>query len=116
MRQQRPAVWWSVALVLALVCAAASVAAQRRSKPETHTVTIDATSFTPANLTIRAGDTVIWVNKDVLPHTATESAKKGFDSGMLATGASWKRTFAAKGDVNYVCAYHPTMKGRVRVK
>ena len=80
-----------------------------------NTITIDATSFTPANLSIRAGDTVIWVNKDILPHTATQSAKNGFDSGMLATGASWKRTFTAKGDVDYVCAFHPTMKGRLRV-
>ena len=116
MKQRRPATWWRVAVVVAVLCAAASVAAQRRSKPATHTVTIDATSFTPASLSIRAGDTVVWVNKDILPHTATESAKKGFDSGMLATGASWKRTFTAKGEVTYVCVYHPTMKGRVQVK
>jgi plastocyanin len=102
------------ALVVA-ACAATLGAAQRARKPATHTITIDATRFQPESLTIRAGDTVVWINKDVIPHTATSTAA-GFDSGMIGSGASWKQAFKKKGDFGYVCTYHPTMKAKLRVE
>lgn len=91
-------------------------AAQRGRKPATHTVTMEGMVFKPAALTIRAGDTVVWANKDIVEHTATASAAKGFDSGMIAPGKSWKHTFAAKGSFDYVCKYHPTMKGSLAIR
>jgi plastocyanin len=103
------------ALVL-LIGGAGAAATQKKGKPVTHTVTIDATSFAPASLTIAPGDSVNWVNKDIIPHTAT-SAKKGlFDSGTIATGESWKHTFKTAGDLAYICQFHPTMKGSITVK
>lgn len=103
----------AVALVL---CCASLIGAQRGRKPATHTVTIDAVSFKPATLTIKAGDSVVWVNKDIVAHTATAEGPKGFESGALATGKSWKRVFKAKGDLAYICRFHPTMKGRLVVQ
>jgi plastocyanin len=98
-----------------LLCGAGAGATQKARKPATHTVTIDATSFHPASLTIKAGDSVTWVNKDVMPHTAT-SAKAGvFDSGTLASGKSWKHTFKTAGDIAYICQFHPTMKAKLQV-
>jgi plastocyanin len=83
-----------------------------RAKPVTHTVTIDATSFAPARLAVHVGDTVVWVNKDLIPHTAT--AKDGrFDSKALAAGASFRVTVKAKGATDYACLFHPTMTGRL---
>lgn len=104
--------------VAALAAATASAAGEQRQKrkPATHTVTIDASRFTPEALTIRAGDTVVWVNRDLFPHTATDSGNQGFDSGSLAPGASWKHTFTARGPVSYLCLFHPTMKGRLTVR
>lgn len=81
-----------------------------------HTVTIDAASFRPATITIAPGDTVVWVNKDVVPHTSTSDVRGAFDSGTIAPGASWKRTFTQKGALAYVCQFHPTMKGTVLVR
>ena len=104
-----------VALMM-VVCCAASGAAQRAPKPVVHTVTIEATSFKPASLTIRPGDTVEWVNKDLMPHTATAAGKGGFDSGTIATGKSWRRTFTTGGELPYVCTFHPAMKGTVQVR
>jgi plastocyanin len=81
-------------------------------KPATHTVTIDASRFEPARLRVHVGDTVVWTNKDLIPHTAT--AKDGaFDSDTLAAGASWRFTVTAKGATDYVCRFHPTMAGRI---
>jgi plastocyanin len=99
-----------------LLCGAGAGATQKARKPATHTVTLDATSFQPASLAIRAGDSVTWVNKDVMPHTATSTKAGVFDSGTLAPGKSWKYTFKTAGDIAYVCQFHPTMKGAVQVK
>ena len=84
-------------------------------KTATYTVTIDGTRFTPGVLTVRAGDTIVWVNKDIIPHTATSKAG-GFDSLVIATGKSWTHKTADKGEYPYLCTFHPTMKGTLRVR
>jgi plastocyanin len=108
----------SVTVVL-LACTAVTVAladgAQRRRKPATHTVTISGMQFTPSTVTVRAGDTVVWINKDIVAHTATSSAGS-FDSRVIPPEKSWNFTFKAKGNNSYVCTYHPTMKGVVTVQ
>jgi plastocyanin len=81
----------------------------------THTITIDGTQYQPATLTIALGDTVVWVNKDPFPHTAT--SKDGtFDSKAIAAGKSWKFKPAKRGDFTYSCTYHVTMHGELHVK
>jgi plastocyanin len=94
----------SVMLLAALPVAAA---------PKMHTVTMDGMRYVPESLTVKKGDTVVWVNKDVVAHTATAPA---FDSGLIAPGQSWKYTVRAKGEFPYVCTYHPRMKGSLTVK
>ena len=89
-------------------------AAPRKSKPAVHTVTIDAARYTPAEIDVKAGDTVVWVNKDILAHTATSTAG-GFDSGVIQPGKTWKYKVTKKGDFAYTCSFHP-MNGRMRVK
>jgi plastocyanin len=83
--------------------------------PVTHTVTIEDMSFQPAVLTVRAGDSVVWVNKDWFPHTAT-SEIGGFDSLEIPAGESWTYTPETKGEFSYVCSLHPTMKALLRVE
>ena len=60
------------------------------------------------------GSTVTWPNSGAAPHTVT--AEDGsFDSGMIAAGASWVRTFETVGTFRYVCSFHPQMEGVVEV-
>ena len=66
-------------------------------------------------LTVNAGDTVIWVNKDLVAHTATSQAGR-FDSGIIVPGKSWKYRVSRTGEFAYTCTYHPTMKATLRVK
>jgi plastocyanin len=80
-----------------------------------HTVTIDGVQFNPAELLAHPGDRIVWVNKDPFPHTAT-AANKMFDSGSIAVNASWSYTVTKKGDIDYSCTFHPTMKGKIRVQ
>ncbi len=81
----------------------------------THTVIIEGMKFIPEAVTVKTNDTVIWVNKDFFPHTAT-TEKKEFDSGEIKAGASWKHVVKSKGYFTYVCSLHQTMKGSLTVK
>jgi plastocyanin len=105
----------SIAAALALLFGSMGLAAAPAPKPVTRTVTIDGTRFQSDDLTVRAGDTVVWVNKDPFPHTVTSKAG-GFDSHEIPSGASWKYRALKKGEFGYVCSFHPTMKGILRVK
>ena len=108
------------ALALILLSGAGAAGAPFGDAPavaaKTHTVAIDASTFSPAVLTVAPGDTVIFKNVDLFPHTAT--ARTGvFDSKEIAPGKSWKYVVPAKGKLfEYYCTLHPTMKGSLRVR
>jgi plastocyanin len=103
----------SAAALFLLCCGIGAAAAAPRVT--THSVTIDGTRFQAEALTVKAGDVVVWVNKDPFPHTVTSQAG-GFDSREIAPGQSWKYKFGKSGEFPYVCTFHPTMKGIVRVR
>ena len=106
----------SFAAALALVlCSIGSGAPAGAGAPATHTIAIDGTTFKPDTLTVKAGDSIVWINKDPFPHTVT-SASGGFDSKPLQAGKSWKFVAAKKGEFPYVCTLHPTMKATLRVE
>jgi plastocyanin len=111
-RVMRLALGFAAVLV---VCGAPPDEAAAARKPATHTVTIDGSRFEPDTLTVAAGDTVVWVNKDIVAHTATSKAP-AFDSGMIAPGKSWKYKPKHAGELPYTCTYHPTMTATLRVK
>jgi len=72
-------------------------------------------SFVPARVEAVVGDTIVWVNRDPVPHTATDTAAV-WDSGSVAAEASWQWVPAVAGTWQYLCEYHPTMRGTVSVK
>jgi plastocyanin len=80
----------------------------------THVVVIEGMKFEPATVRVKVGDQVIWRNKDLVPHTATATEK--FDSGQIAGGKDWTWTAASRGQTDYICTYHPGMKGSVVVE
>jgi plastocyanin len=92
-----------------------SLAAVDQAKPKTHTVTIVGMRFQPETITVARGDTIIWVNKDLVPHTATSEAGR-FDSKDIEAEKSWRYTIRKRGEFAYICTFHPTMKGMLRVK
>ena len=103
------------AAVLGLIVGALGAAAGDQPKPRTYTITMEAMRFQPEVLTVAAGDTVVWLNKDLVPHTAT-SKVGGFDSKTIAAAESWRYTVRKKGDSAYICTFHPEMKGMLRVR
>ncbi|KAK3811401.1 MAG: Cupredoxin [Linnemannia elongata] len=77
-----------------------------------HTVTIKNFSFQPQTVNINPGDQVTWTNGDTVPHTATANAGL-FDSGPIAPGGTFSRTFSIAATVPYHCSIHPIMLGKV---
>jgi plastocyanin len=77
-------------------------------------VTIDGFAFAPATLTVKAGSTVTWTNRDEEPHTVAAS-DGAFHSPGMGTGATFTHTFPAAGTFDYVCSIHPMMRGTVVV-
>ncbi|HEY4458527.1 MAG TPA: cupredoxin family copper-binding protein [Pseudonocardiaceae bacterium] len=79
-------------------------------------VTIQNYAFSPSTLTIPAGTTVVWTNKDTAPHTVTVSdGPVKFASPNLNTGDTFTYTFTQAGTYQYYCAVHPDMKASVTV-
>jgi plastocyanin len=71
-------------------------------------------SFAPGVITVRLGQTVIWVNSDAFQHTVTADTG-AFGSPALSQGATFAQTFNTVGSHGYHCAFHPGMTGTVIV-
>ncbi len=105
-------------LVIALLSAAlsSSFAAPPNDKPTSEVaVKIDNFSFSPATLTVSAGTTVRWTNRDDIPHTVV-SEDKIFKSKVLDTDEQFTYTFTKPGTYDYFCSIHPKMTAKVVVQ
>jgi plastocyanin len=76
--------------------------------------------FSPASLTINAGDTVKWANTDTAAHTVTSGSPASgpsgvFDSSLIMGAASFENTFDEAGSYDYFCMVHPWMVGNIQV-
>lgn len=81
--------------------------------PTTHTVTIVKMKFDPANLKVKKGDKVVWINKDFVPHDVTEEINKKWTSNILQKGEQWSTVI--NEDTQYFCSLHQVMKGAITV-
>jgi len=79
-----------------------------------HHVVIEGMAFHPSTLRVHPGDTIIWHNKDIVPHTVTASAAR-IDSADIAINRDWSFTAGPAGTIRYICSYHPMMKGQITV-
>jgi plastocyanin len=80
-----------------------------------HAVTIENFTFNPQRLTVTAGSTVTWTNKDDIPH-AIASSKALFRSGAFDTDGNYSFTFTTPGTYQYFCYLHPHMTGTIVVE
>ncbi len=104
--------------VVAFVGSAAGAGEARQAEkgtPPAAAVTIDNFRFAPRTLTVKAGTTVTWTNRDDMPHTVVSTAK-AFASEALDTDQTFTHTFAEAGTFDYFCSIHPRMTGRVVVE
>lgn len=97
----------AVALLLGSGCTAA---------PRRHVVEIRGMAFIPAAVEVAVGDTIIWQNRDLFPHTATAGGAAGWDTKEIAAGSEGSAVARRPGSYEYICEVHPTMRGRVTVR
>ena len=98
-----------IAFIAAMLCGACAVPAQAA----TIHVTIDKMLFSPAQVNAKVGDTIEWTNKDFLQHSAT-AADKSWDV-VLPQNKTGHIVVKAPGTIDYICKYHPNMKGKIIV-
>ena len=81
----------------------------------TQQIEIDRFAFQRQSLSADQGDIILWINRDIVPHTVTDGGG-AFDSGSLAPGASWKLVAKTAGTYHYICTLHPNMVGTLIVR
>ncbi len=81
---------------------------------QTHVVEIRKFRFQPHTLEVRSGDTIRWVNKDIVPHRIAHKTRRQWESLDLKRGDSFRQRILVS--TGYVCALHPTMRGNIIVK
>lgn len=70
--------------------------------------------FHPAELVVAPGDTVVWINRDIVPHTATRAGR--WDTGTMTQGQRGTFIARARGQEPYACTLHPTMTAKLIVR
>ena len=82
----------------------------------TDSVMIQNYAFSPANITVKVGTKVTWMNMDSVAHTVTETdGQNGPDSGDISNNTYYSFTFDKPGVYHYHCKIHPEMTGTVTV-
>ena len=80
------------------------------SPPRRHIIEIRDFDFHPKRTLALPGDTVVWINRDIVPHTATAN-DRGWSSQALEEGESWEMVVKDTRLHNYFCDFHRHMEG-----
>ena len=99
--------------IVMLGCFPVAAGATAATRPSTHTIVIDKMRFGTVPTNIRAGDTIAWINHDVVAHTAT--ARDGSFDIDLPAGRTARMAAPSAGRTDFYCRYHPTMRGSLVV-
>ena len=104
------------AAVIGLVTAPAPAAKGPEPAPRRHVVEISGMKFSPSLLEARRGDTVVWINRDLVPHTATAVKGAAWDTGTILGSDSTSVVLKQDGELEYLCRLHPVMTAKIIVR
>jgi plastocyanin len=106
----------SLALVTLLMgaCVNPDVKKILERQPKVHEVEIKGFQFKPRTLTIFSGDSVRWVNRDIVPHRVADSDRKKWESHDMGPKGSFSQPIRVS--TAYVCLLHPGMKANIVIK
>jgi plastocyanin len=90
--------------------------AQNASQASADAVSIGNFTFGPQTLTVKAGTTVTWTNKDDIPHGIASDNNAFAKSKALDTDDSYSFTFTTPGTYKYFCYVHPHMTGTIVIQ
>lgn len=83
--------------------------------PPSNEVFMNGNKFSPSTITVTAGTTIKWTNKEGVIHTVTSDTDL-FDSGNLGVNQTFSFTFNSTGTFPYHCIHHVGMNGTVIVQ
>src|SRR6188472_1984142 len=86
--------------------ASAVPAAPGRAKP--FSIAIGGLAYSTPNATVHVGETVEWVNKDIVDHNVTEK-KSAIWNVSIPPGKSARVVMRKPGSYVYYCRFHPNM-------
>jgi plastocyanin len=92
-----------------------AVVAAPTSMPRRRSVVIQGFQFKPAVIHAAVGDTIVWDNRDIVPHTA-DAANRVWMSGNIPAKAKAVTVMQKKGEYEFICLYHSNMKGKLVVR
>ncbi|NKY34315.1 copper-binding protein [Nocardia speluncae] len=94
-----------------------SITGSHRNAEATVSIFVEDDAFSPAEITITAGDTVAWHFDGDIPHGVQGIGDKamGLNSPLFEVG-DWSYTFTSPGEYRYLCPIHPDMRGKVIVE
>lgn len=93
----------------------ASVPAARAPNATVHRITIAGFRYQPDTLRVAPGDTVVFRNSDQFGHTASSRTAGQMETALIAGGDSARWIATTEGTVDYICAFHPSMRGVITV-
>jgi plastocyanin len=106
----------AVGAVVGAGLAGGMMVARAQSTPAPTAISIDNFTFAPPTLTVKAGTTVKWTNKDDIPHGIAATNNSFARSKALDTDDSYLFTFTTPGTYQYFCYIHPHMTGTIVVQ
>lgn len=71
-------------------------------------------NYSPTEVTVAAGGTVVWLNRDGQAHTTVSD--DNLWSTQINAGAEFSRTFSTRGKFEYHCTLHSGMRGSITVQ
>jgi plastocyanin len=72
--------------------------------------------FSETAVEIKKGDTLVFLNDDSIAHNVLSTTPGNvFNLGLIGPGHSTPVTFEKSGDMQIICAIHPSMKMSLKV-
>ncbi len=107
-------IFWIAAVLAVAVLGIFDTVKAGEPQSQQHVVEIRNLEFTPKKLDVKPGDTITWINHDLVPHTVTAD-DESWDSGLINANAQWQTVVKADMFASYFCRFHPTMKARLDI-
>jgi plastocyanin len=96
-----------------LLAAVALSATAAPAHAATIQIVMENLEISPAAASAKVGDTIEWVNKDALAHTAT--ARSGIFDVTLPPKQTGRLVVHQAGNIDYYCRFHPNMKATLTI-
>lgn len=105
----------AAAAAMVTLSSARAIGSEQTTTGVTHQVEITRFKFKPDNLSVKPGDTIVWTNKDIAPHTATGN-DESWDTGEIVRNGSKSILVVSGMQTGYFCRFHPNMKASLQIE